>query len=812
VFERLLYTDCRAGQGRGGGAGFQIQAQSPGVTPALSRLAVDTLLYASQAQWLTSGRAVEDFPLGLAHSSKDGWGTAQSRYLGQEVTGNRAGNHLADCLLTTDAELYGAIRPAQLLESQVWRDTPFDTVDCPPFDGFLQPGPLTNDDIQEWLQADARRRDVLKRLVSILGDSRGPNVLILADTTEDAVRWIAAATILPPIRAALETSFKVFVNNVNQASQRIIAVPKELNPTIKPDAAGSRFVIDATDSSSGAFESTKRATYWVDRLLSAEDAYDVVEAVDLAEALAGHDPSLAAEAHQTAWAIIAEGETLTNPSPLIRWLTMPKDPSLAEHESAAASRLIDSGLTDASTLNWMERQADAGRLEVDRAALRRALMRSEIAEAPTALSVRPEELSPVDVGDGLRRDAESAISSALLLATDGSLVDRLLRTAKRHSVPLTLAPLQDRLRSFIADWIANPALSYDPGLWALSENLIQELAAQLGSQTEFTHGYSRVRPLLAQVWPYLLQRVRDPNSPLTWELHAASIATASEKSKMRQLESVIKGLSTSEDANEAIAGFQRALVAWRAVSGREAMLFADTLPPRSWPASEFADLLWTTVRSEARRPDKLVLDTVWRLADWRRLPSSAVTDKLHRSDRHVARFLTEASEIRSAHDLERLRELRKVDPDVVRIRQPDFVEVSLESPVPILGAAILRRLPTDRQRDFLQAWGQALLGEDSALAAARGYVWSEDQECDLRGWHREYIGTLFAQHAAALGAPEQAAWIQSVERLLEPGERAGFQDFVSDRHRSLRQKLKPSFHGASDGPSKRPRRNLSKED
>ena len=48
AFGRLLYTDCRAGTGRGAGGGFQIQAQSAGVDAAQARMAVSWLLYEAQ--------------------------------------------------------------------------------------------------------------------------------------------------------------------------------------------------------------------------------------------------------------------------------------------------------------------------------------------------------------------------------------------------------------------------------------------------------------------------------------------------------------------------------------------------------------------------------------------------------------------------------------------------------------------------------------------------------------------------------------------------------------------------------------------
>ena len=120
AFDRLLYTDCRAGTGRGAGGGFQVQAQSAGVDSAQSQHGggLAALRGAERLDHAAPpGRAT--FRSGFAHACEAGYGTAQSRYVGKEATGGRQGNHLADCLLTRDPDLYGPTRPAQL-----WRSRP----------------------------------------------------------------------------------------------------------------------------------------------------------------------------------------------------------------------------------------------------------------------------------------------------------------------------------------------------------------------------------------------------------------------------------------------------------------------------------------------------------------------------------------------------------------------------------------------------------------------------------------------------------------------------------------------------------------
>ena len=98
-------------------------------------------------------RPVEEFPLGFAHACDEGYGTAQSRYVGKEATGGRQGNHLADCLLTRDPDLYGPTRPAQLWRSDLWHSEPWDTTGLPAVQPTTSPlGPLTVDAVADWLQ------------------------------------------------------------------------------------------------------------------------------------------------------------------------------------------------------------------------------------------------------------------------------------------------------------------------------------------------------------------------------------------------------------------------------------------------------------------------------------------------------------------------------------------------------------------------------------------------------------------------------------------------------------------------------------
>ena len=99
----------------------------------------------------------------------------------------------------------------------------------------------------DWVREHPDRPAVLGRLLSVLEDPAGRRVTIVATGPDEAMTWIAAATLLMPMRQALAISFKVFSANPGRAAQRIIAVPRELNERLAPGRGESSFVLDADE-------------------------------------------------------------------------------------------------------------------------------------------------------------------------------------------------------------------------------------------------------------------------------------------------------------------------------------------------------------------------------------------------------------------------------------------------------------------------------------------------------------------------------------------------------------------------------------
>jgi len=726
TFERMLYTDCPAGGGRGGGNGFQVQAQSSGVEPDQVRMAVGSLLYATQAAWTSQDRPVAAYPLGFAHASDAGYGTGQSRYLGQEITGGRAGNHLADCLLTRDGDRYGSIRPAQLWRAAYWRGVPWDSIDCPAFTDLLEPGPLDSDAIAGWLSEAPDRALPLARLLSVLERDDGPQVMMVADEPDDALVWIAAATLLLPIRRAVDISFKVFVNNLNYADQRVCGVPRSLHPHLAPGQGQRWFVLDTRTGAVDEQEVSERATFWVQLLLGTDDPYDVVDALELAEVLGGSDRQAQADARQTAWAVTAPGEPLVDPGPLVRWLTQADDAELRAHGDAVAER-IQEARPDADALRWIDRAFASGRLSGERIPTRHALLLAEVQEARAGFVSPPEPLDPVELGLDYQRDAESLVGSAILVESSDRATDALLRIALRHRLRLPLGPLRDRLHSFVSGWVANPRNEYRPDEWALRDEILDilhdELVDRLGRAAP-----AALVPVLRQVWRHLSTRHGDLFEPLSWQLRAAWIDDGADPDdRQARLRQAIGAQLPAGHRGEAPTGLQRALLDWNLIGGHEAMVMAARLPHDAHLEPKITELAMGAIEAGAQRPNLLLLTALDALYHRSGPPTGATVLRLWQSDQRMRQFVVAADAVKTARQGDRLHAAfvapPAIDPQVVRAWLPELVITALDAPTDWLGALFLDVLGADLSLPFLRYWALELAGPRQVRAAVRAVVW-----------------------------------------------------------------------------------------
>jgi hypothetical protein len=766
AFDRLLYTDCRAGTGRGAGGGFQVQAQSAGVDAAQARMAVGWLLYDAPDAWIVRRRPVEEFPLGFAHAAEAGYGTAQSRYMGMEATGARQGNHLADCLLTRNLDLYGPTRPAQLWRSVLWRAEAWDTTDCPQFDDVPPLGPLTVDAVAGWLRGRLERGPTLARLLSVLEDPAGRRVIITAAGPDEAMAWITAATLLLPVRAALEVSFKVLSVNPQRASHRIVAVPKDLNPQVAPGRGGSAFVLDAEAATCDEAAVSERARFWVGRFATADDPYDVVDAVELA-ALLGADPGGdGADAMITAWAVTVPDGPLDDPAALFRWLSQADPKLLKEHGPAVVRRILATG-APAATLRWIDAAAAEGRVDAERPALRARLLTAEITEVRGGAPPPADLLPAVNIDASARRDADSELSSAILLASDAQ-VDLLLRLSQRHGIEPQLPPLLGRLRVFAADWVDHPGRDYRPADWARREQVLDLVQDELQDRLA-ARGVPGISDPLRRLWRHLAHRPGDLADPLDCHIQAAALRALTGEQRLTRLAELLGQAGDSPRAAEAVAGLQRALAEWQVLGPAEALAVLQALPDAVRVASEVLDLAVDEIERQAARPTSRALDALEVLQHRGIAPQGKPFARLLEADHDVLGFIeaTRSARFRDDNSWARrcVQHLGRAEPAVIHARMRRLMEACLDFPAPGLGAAVLGILPSPLPARFIDRWGGELRGQRAVRAAVWGVYWAGDAKLDKLSPH---IAATFREFGAALSPDDEERWFTDVQGEVGP--------------------------------------------
>ncbi|MGH3187314.1 MAG: hypothetical protein ACRDPY_20930 [Streptosporangiaceae bacterium] len=789
TFGRLLYTDCRAGMGRGAGGGFQVQAQSDGVDSAQARMAVGWLLYEAQNAWIVERRPVEEFPLGFAHACETGYGTAQSCYLGKEASGGRPGNHLADCLLTREPARYGATRPAQLWRSELWRSEPWETKDCPPFTDEPPLGPLTVEAVTEWLKEDAERPGTLARLVSVLEDPGGRRIVIVAAEADEALRWIAAATLLLPARVALDVSFKVFSSNPLRAEQRVVAVPTELNKQFAPGRGDTVFVLDAASCAFDEVPVSERARFFAERLAGIDDPYDVLDAVELAASLGGGDRLGGADARLTAWALTRPDDQQPDTAALFRWLSRADLGRQREHGAAVAGLLLG-GDPPAGVLRWIDETVAHRVIGLDPAPVRARLLGAELAEARQGKAAPGDLLAGVQLGADAWRDAESELSSAILLGSDAQ-VDMLLRLARRHGIePELAAPLWERLQDFVAGWL-DRRVAYDPDVWSRREEIL-DLAHQALRDRLIQGGLDAVRAPLSRLIPYLIDRAGDPTDPLDWHLRAAAMARLPSGKRRQRLAALLQ--RAAWDA-EAAAGLQEALLAWHAVGPAEAELILDYLPASAGILPGIAAQAFVQLERMGAKPSEHMLDMLASLDRHRLAPATGPYAELLAADHDVMAFVDASRTEKFAADARYLdsivARLERAAPEVVRLRMGHVLRACLDCPQPRLGGAVLGALDgrDGRARELIRLWAG-----DLARGDLRAVIWGVNclADTELPGKRRDQMTAAIRDYAEALSKISKSdyeKWYQEVQRYLPADASATWSDLAGENAQKPRKNL-----------------------
>ncbi len=737
-FACLYYTDCRPGQGLQGSAGFQFQAATPGAAATEAMPLVQrSALYEPPATWMQQRRSVADYPLSLAHvADGDLVATAAGRYLGQEANGTRQGNQFTHAVVTRDADAYGTVRPAQLWAAPWWADAPTEDTVLDALPAHPAIGPLETEAVRDRVRAAAGGEGLLVALLSAVhhlrdAASRSKVVLVAADP-EVAACWIAAATLLMPLPQALRTTFKIFVADAQYGQHDIIALhPEWAGRWAHTGADTGLLVFDLERGRHTPVEPTAAARFWAPRFL-AEDAYDIVDAVELTgqwARWADREPTAADRTVAHAVAAGAPLGTTADVETAADWLRTGPDRALL----VALDPVLEAVLMaepDAAVLRTLA--AASNRMVEKLPAILARLQAAEIAEVDRhpdgAGALEAVRAYPKLSGFGIGPVTDETRTAEIEEAIRAAQVDRvpaLLQLAERHRVALRDDHIADAAPAFTTWWLAadNPVFAAErwasacPLRWASAT--LRTSLAQGGDQAKEADELVR-----SSWWKPLWSQAQDPTDRLDALLFGIAYARLDESERLTVMRRVLDRLAERaprDDESDVLAWdalFHTAdptvgeLTSYLDMLGQRGFPLSRGLVPRICAVLENLPLSADTLRLARGLPEGALTPKVLRQLDADRLVQSLV-DEL-RSPRAMAR-----SDFAAA-----LHDHAAIPLELVEIRADDLVGAMVVAPLyHALGAVV--GLSQDRAKPLYQAlerrWPtrpRAAVTEDGAQAVA----------------------------------------------------------------------------------------------
>ncbi|MBV8540372.1 MAG: hypothetical protein JO063_04570 [Pseudonocardiales bacterium] len=536
-FGSLYYTDCRPGQGLRGGAGFQFQSVSPGVSHEAMTLVQRSALYEAPVAWMREHRAVASYPPSLTHVFDGMYVTARGVYLGAEANGVREGNQFTHAVTTRDPDAYGLVRPAQLWDAPWWSVRPSASTECDPVAAQPEPGPWGIDGVRDWVLGQPDAEDWLIAVGSAFDRAREPDhrrVLFVGQDAAAILGWIAAGTLLLPQPRALRLGFRVFAINPSYSRHDVLGLHPDWAGPFAELGHDREFVVFDLDSGTHSVdEHTDAAAYWAPRFLRA-DPFDVVDAIELAHEFAWRRHRLldgstsaadvrAGSGDRLAGAVVVLGEPVPcerQARVLAGWLAAAPPSALEDIVEPVAAAVLAAS-ADASTLGeldnavWVHgpRGEPAGHIRV-------RLLAAEVEEVVSGrrADVDPTPLPRRDVTSDEGR-ASAAVVEHAATRVPPDRMDLLLRTSARFHVEPSVPNFRDAAHRFVTWWADHPSAGLDPAGWPCAAMLVDQLRDELAQRPGSP---ALTRAVREHWWPILLP-IADPSSALDARVVAAAL-------------------------------------------------------------------------------------------------------------------------------------------------------------------------------------------------------------------------------------------------------------------------------------------------
>ena len=241
AFQQLYYTSCE--HGLGGYGGYQFNAVTPGVAPAVLREVEERTVYEPPRWLLAEPRPDEPeaYPVAFSYGTSEVPGTAIATHVvftGSDYSG-RPGNYFVHALVTgTPEQDFGSLLPVELWGSGLWHGRPADGTELPPLPGPPARGVIDRPGTQAFLDAHGAG-DVLPELLTAVSRAMAgePPVLVAGhDVTENAW-WIAAVCYLLGEHLGRRMTFTTYSHRPSYARYHLIGVL----PGMVPPGAGTGF-------------------------------------------------------------------------------------------------------------------------------------------------------------------------------------------------------------------------------------------------------------------------------------------------------------------------------------------------------------------------------------------------------------------------------------------------------------------------------------------------------------------------------------------------------------------------------------------
>lgn len=236
AFQQLYYTSCE--HGLAGYGGYQFNAVTPGVSPAVLREVEERTVYEPPRSLLADPAfdEPEAYPVAFSYNLSDATGTAiatHAVFTGTDYSG-RPGNYFVHALVTSAPEQdFGSLLPAELWEASVWRTSPVDRTDLPELARPLPPGLIDRPGAKAFLDAQGVAEAVLPELLTAVGRAMtGARPVLMAshDVTENAW-WIAAVSYLLGEHLARGMTFATYSHRPAYSRHHLIGVLPDALPS-----------------------------------------------------------------------------------------------------------------------------------------------------------------------------------------------------------------------------------------------------------------------------------------------------------------------------------------------------------------------------------------------------------------------------------------------------------------------------------------------------------------------------------------------------------------------------------------------------